>query len=107
MEGREILYKLQEEKKDYSTEGMEREKTGDLEINFEGFMSKRSRIEREKMNSMKDDLIGYGEETPLQILLVGEPKSGKSTVGKELAIKLDIEYVEIEELLEETYNRVK
>jgi len=44
---------------------MEREKTGDLEINFEGFMSKRSRIEREKMNSMKDDLIGYGEETPL------------------------------------------
>jgi len=40
-------------------------------------------------------------------LLIGDPKTGKSSVGKGLASRLDIEYVEIEELLEESYNRVK
>lgn len=56
---------------------------------------------------MKEDVIDYGEDTPLQILLIGDPKTGKSSVGKGLASRLDIEYVEIEELLEESYNRVK
>lgn len=110
VEVKEILYKLQTEKKEYSREGLDSSSSDQnqaQQIKLEQFISKTSKIADENMDAIKEDLIDYGKETPFQILVIGEPKTGKSTVSKELALKLDIEYVEIEELLEEAFSRVK
>ena len=48
----------------------------------------------------------YGNDSPFQILVIGQPKIGKSAISKELAIMLDIEYIELEELLQDVYKKV-
>jgi adenylate/nucleoside-diphosphate kinase len=55
----------------------------------------------------EDDLIEYAKRRPLQILLHGKPKVGKTHISKNLASTLDLEFIDFESFLNAFLARVK
>lgn len=48
-------------------------------------MSEVEVVREEKKESIREDLVEYGESVPHQILIAGDVKTGKSTVAKYLS----------------------
>ena len=49
------------------------------------FTSKYNRLPRDSINPYEDDVIDYANRPPLQLLLIGKPRSGRTTFSKALA----------------------
>lgn len=60
------------------------------------FISAIGRIPTDSKNPYEDDVIDYANRPPQQILLVGKPRSGRSTFCKALAAKLDLELLDLD-----------
>lgn len=54
-----------------------------------------------------EDIITYAKKEPLQLLIIGRPKSGKSILAKSIAKKYNIVYISVESMIEKVFERVK
>lgn len=54
-------------------------------------------------NPFLDDILHYARLVPLQLLVIGRPKSGKSTLAKAIAKKYNLIYISIESMIEKVF----
>ena len=54
-----------------------------------------------------EDILTYAEKQPLQLLVIGRPKSGKSTLAKAIAKKYNLVYISLESAINKIFERVK
>ena len=74
---------------------------------LENFISGDSHLPIDNGLPDEDDLIQYAKQRPLQILLHGKPKCGKSKIAKNQAKALDLEIIDFELFLQNFLARVK
>ena len=53
------------------------------------------------------DVVAMAQKAPLQLLVIGRPKSGKTTLAKAVAKKYSLVYISIESMIEKVFERVK
>lgn len=68
--------------------------------------SKMSELPRDTSEPFVDDVIEYAQGVPMQILLIGKVRGGRSVLGRGLAKKLDVEYVDLERGVNGVFARV-
>jgi adenylate kinase family enzyme len=54
-----------------------------------------------------EDILTYAKQEPLQLLVIGRPKSGKSTLAKAIARKYNLIYISVEVAINKIFERVK
>lgn len=53
------------------------------------------------------DIFNFTKLVPLQLLILGRPKSGKTTLAKAIAKKYSLVYISIESMIEKVFERSK
>lgn len=56
---------------------------------------------------VEDDVIEFANREPLQITVIAKPRCGRSTFSKELARRLDLEYLDIEKVINKIFDKIK
>lgn len=56
-------------------------------------MSNSKTLPDDTENPFEDDILEYATEVPLQLLIIGRPKCGKTTLAKKMAAKYGIVHV--------------
>jgi adenylate/nucleoside-diphosphate kinase len=79
----------------------------DKVINIEKYMSRSKVLPRDTDNPFEDDILEYAKQTPLQLLIIGRPKCGKTTLAKKIAAKYGIVHVSMESSVNKIFERVK
>lgn len=54
-----------------------------------------------------EDIISYAKMAPLQLLILGRPKSGKSSLAKAVAKHYSLVYISVESMINKVFERVK
>jgi adenylate kinase family enzyme len=54
-----------------------------------------------------DDVLQYTKLVPLQVLIIGRPKSGKTTLAKSIAKKYNLIYISVESAVDKVIERNK
>ncbi|KRX06343.1 P-loop containing nucleoside triphosphate hydrolase [Pseudocohnilembus persalinus] len=67
----------------------------------------KSLLQRDTLQPFSQDIIEYANRAPLQILVHGKPKTGKTSFCKELAKMIDIVHIEPLILIEKAINKIK
>lgn len=78
-----------------------------LNLSFSRLISREEKLPLPVRDPYTTDLISYARGSPLQILIIGKPKIGRTTFCKELESKADIEHIEISKLIEKIVVRMK
>jgi adenylate kinase family enzyme len=52
-------------------------------------------------------VLEYARLVPLQLLVIGRPKSGKTTLARSLAKKYSLIYISVESMIEKVFERSK
>ncbi len=68
-------------------------------IQFTEYFSKNQFLPFDPKDTFYQDLKQYASDEVLQILVIGQPKVGKSTFSKLLAQTVNLEYVDLEQLI--------
>lgn len=79
----------------------------DKVINLEKYLSQQERLPADSEDPFEDDIIEYAHQTPLQLLIIGRPKCGKTALAKRLAAKYQIMHVSVENVVNKIFERVK
>jgi predicted GTPase len=74
---------------------------------IEKHLSMHERIIRDNANPFTEDIIQYAKMVPLQLLIIGRPKSGKSTLAKAIAAKYNLVLISFEKMVEKLFERSK
>ncbi len=56
-------------------------------------------VRRDSDKTFLEDILTLAQATPLQLLIIGRAKSGKSTLAKALAKKYSLIYISIESMI--------
>ena len=64
-------------------------------------------IERDNKEPFFEDILQFAKMVPLQLLMIGRPKSGKSTLAKAIAGKYNLVLISTEKMVEKLFERVK
>eukprot|EP00828_Plagiopyla_frontata_P023696 TRINITY_DN3029_c0_g1_i10.p1 TRINITY_DN3029_c0_g1~~TRINITY_DN3029_c0_g1_i10.p1 ORF type:complete len:1472 (-),score=263.93 TRINITY_DN3029_c0_g1_i10:1139-5554(-) len=78
-----------------------------LSLNFSRLISREEKLPTTVADPYTSDLLSYARGNPLQILIIGKPKIGRTTFCKELEQKADIEHIEITKLIDKIMIRMK
>lgn len=70
-------------------------------------MSMEHRIVRDNSDPFNEDVIQFAKMVPLQLLIIGRPKSGKSTLAKAVAAKYNLVLISVEKMVDKLFERVK
>ena len=54
-----------------------------------------------------EDILQYARLVPLQLLMLGRPKSGKTTLAKAIAKQYNLIYVSVQSVIEKVIERAK
>jgi adenylate kinase family enzyme len=54
-----------------------------------------------------DDVLQYTKLVPLQLLIIGRPKSGKTTLAKSICKKYNLIYISVESAVDKVIERNK
>ena len=79
----------------------------DKTINLEKYLSQQERLPSDTADPFDDDVIEYAHQPPLQLLIVGRPKCGKTSLAKRIAAKYQIVHVSLENSVNKIFERVK
>ncbi|EGR31735.1 hypothetical protein IMG5_103090 [Ichthyophthirius multifiliis] len=79
----------------------------DHTLQFRQFISKGGKIPQDTLDAYKEDVLEYANKRPLQMLVMGKPKTGKSKFCSLLQKKIDIIHIEAGFLIEKLMIRVK
>lgn len=61
----------------------------------EKMLSEENKLPKDNTNPFMVDVLELAKKTPLQLLIIGRPKSGKSTLAKAIAIAYNLFYISI------------
>ena len=70
-------------------------------------MSMAEHIERDNKEPFFEDILQFAKMVPLQLLMIGRPKSGKSTLANAIAGKYNLVLISTEKMVEKLFERVK
>ena len=62
-------------------------------------MSMDDHIVRDNKNPFFEDIIQFAKMVPLQLLMIGRPKSGKSSLAKAIAAKYNLILISVEKMV--------
>ena len=71
------------------------------------YLSRSAKLPSDSANPFEDDVIEYANTPPLQILLISKPRSGRTTLAKAIAKKLDVEHMDLERPIMRLLEKVK
>lgn len=83
------------------------EEDKNLNTVIEKNLSYEDHILRDNGNPFLEDVLQYAKLVPLQLLIIGRPKSGKTTLAKALAKKYNLIYISLESMIEKVFERSK
>lgn len=83
------------------------EEDKNLNTVIEKNLSAEDSIQRDSNNPFQEDIIKFAKLVPLQLLILGRPKSGKSTLAKAIAKKYSLVYISIESVIDKLFERSK
>ena len=64
-------------------------------------------ILRDNANPFFEDIFMHAKMVPLQLLIIGRPKSGKSSLARAIAAKYNLVLISFEKMVEKLFERVK
>jgi len=70
-------------------------------------MSMDDHIQRDNANPFFEDILMYAKMVPLQLLMIGRPKSGKSSLARAIAVKYNLALISFEKMVDNLFERVK
>lgn len=70
-------------------------------------LSSEDHIQKDSSNPFLDDIITFTGLVPLQLLILGRPKSGKTTLAKAVSKKYNLVYISVESMIEKLLERSK
>ena len=62
-------------------------------------LSKEAKIAKDNENPFLEDILELAKLAPMQLLIIGRPKSGKSTLAKAIAKKYNLIYISVESMI--------
>ena len=74
---------------------------------FYQLVSKEGILEDDFVNCGTNDLIEYANKETIKILIIGKPKSGKSTLARNLATNLDLVRISVDTWIDDFFARLK
>lgn len=69
--------------------------------------SKEGLKEDDFYNCYEQDLIDAAKTSAMRIMVIGKPRSGKSLLSKNLALKLDLVHINLDNWLAQLLNKIK
>jgi len=93
---------LAKDQKDFSSEKQELPS-----LNFHNYVSKYDSLPIDNEDPFLEDLLEYSNKAPLQILVIGKPRIGRTAFCSDLAKKMDIIHIEIEVSLQKIFKKIK
>jgi SpoVK/Ycf46/Vps4 family AAA+-type ATPase len=79
------------------------EEDKNLNTVIEKNLSFEDHIQRDSGNPFLEDIIKLAKLVPLQLLVLGRPKSGKTTLAKAIAKKYSLVYISIESMVDKIF----
>lgn len=83
------------------------EEDKNLNLVIEKHLSYEDHILKDTDNTFLQDVLQYAKLVPLQLLTIGRPKSGKTTLAKSLAKKYNLIYISVESMIDKVFERTK
>lgn len=74
---------------------------------FYKLISKNGLVEENFIKIPQNDLIEYANTSSHRIMIIGKPRSGKTTLAKNLAVRLDLVHVSVENWLLKLQEKIK
>lgn len=74
---------------------------------MEQYVSNSETLPAENKNTFVDDLQEYCKLIPLQLLIVGRAKSGRSLIAQEISKRYNLVYISINSVINKLFERVK
>lgn len=66
-------------------------------------MSSQDGIAKDNANPFNEDILQFARMVPLQLLIIGRPKSGKSSLAKAIAKEYNLVLISIEKMVEKLF----
>lgn len=80
---------------------------GEQKIDLSPYFSQHQFLPNDAKNTFYQDLLDYAQDQPLQLLVIGKQKVGKTVFAKLLAEKMELEFVDLEKLVQDILAKIK
>lgn len=79
------------------------EEDKNINVIIEKHLSQQETIQKDSSHPFMEDILQYVKMIPLQLLIIGRPKSGKSTLAKAIAKTYNLVYISVESMVQKVF----